>query len=404
MKKKKILYINQYFKHPSEPGITRSYWIALELIKHGYEVTMLAHRNVQLKHIDDAQPVEIQYVDGIKVIYIRNAYSNDMGVWARVWSFLKFMFKSTRYAIKEKDIDLVIATSTPLTVAFPALLRKLFKNTRYVFEVRDLWPEAPIQMGALKNSLLIWLLRKFEEITYKNAEHVVALSPGMQEGVTKYIDREKTSMIPNMAKIDQFWPREKNVELMESMGLSKESFKAIYFGQMGRSNDIPFIVDAARKVHTNKKENIEFLFIGHGTMWNKANNIKNNEGLTNIHIFERKPMDEISEIVNFCDVALVTFSDIPILKTNSPNKLFDALSAGKPVIVNSNGWTKKMVEKYKCGFYVKSSDELVDVLKTLSYDHQLREEMGKNARNLAENKYDKSILCDQFAKKINKLI
>ncbi len=405
MKKGKILYINQYFKHPAEPGITRSYWIAKELINRGYEVVMLAHRNELLDHVKNVKPVEITNIDGIKVIYIKNKYSNDMGVVKRAISFVNFMIRSTKYAYKEKDVDLVIATSTPLTVAFPALIRKWFKKTPLVFEVRDLWPEVPIQMGAIKNKILIKFLRWFEKITYKNALHVVALSPGMLDGVLKYVPKENTSMIPNMAKIDKFWPREPNDKLIQSMGLRKDSFKAIYFGQMGLSNDLETILSTAIQLQKENDTNIEFVIIGHGSKYKKVQETIYYENLTNIKLFSRVPMSQMSEILNFCDVSLVMFSNIPILYTNSPNKLFDSLSAGKPIIVNSAGWTKIMVEEAECGLFVEpdNSELLKNALLDLKNNPALKSMMASNSRNLAEQKYDKSILCYQFGEMIDKL-
>lgn len=399
MKSKKILYINQYFKHPSEPGITRSYWIAQELIKRGYEVVMLAHRNELLDHVKDVKPVEITYVDGIKVIYIRNKYSNDMGVFKRAVSFINFMLKSTKYAVREKDINLVIATSTPLTVAFPALVRKIMKKTPYVFEVRDLWPEVPIQMGAIKNRFVIKFLSWCEKIIYKKSIHTVALSPGMLDGVLKYIEKERTSMIPNMAKIDKFWPREKNMELMEKMGLKKDSFKAIYFGQMGQSNDLEVIIEAAKKLKEQQVNDIEFVVVGHGSKYSKVANAITEFKLDNIKIFPRVPMSEMSEIINFCDLSMVLFSNIPILYTNSPNKLFDSLSAAKPIIVNSAGWTKTMVEEAECGLFVKPNDaeDLIKAINLIKNDSELKNKMAINSRLLAEREYDKSILCNRFA-------
>src|SRR5690606_28785326 len=126
-----------------------------------------------------------------------------------------------------------ISTSTPLTVGFPALILKWFKKIPYIFEVRDLWPEVPIQMGALSNPVLQWISRSFEKTIYRNAVHVVTLSPGMQDGVTKYISEQKTSMIPNMAKIDKFWPRKKNWDYLKELDLSSNTFKVIHFGSLG---------------------------------------------------------------------------------------------------------------------------------------------------------------------------
>jgi len=398
-KGKHILYINQYFKQPNEPGITRSYWIAKELINRGYTITMLAHRNTMLKQVGDVPKVEKTVVDGIEVIYIRNEYSNDMGIYKRAVSFVKFMLASAYYANKMKNVDLVIATSTPLTVAFPALIRNRFKKTPFIFEVRDLWPEVPIQMGAIKNKFAVKFLKWFEKTTYLRSEHVIALSPGMQEGVVKYIPESNTTMIPNMAKIDKFWRRPINEDLFSEFGFDKNSFKAIYFGTLGQANGLDYIMDAIFLLDNAKESNLEFIFLGDGKIKNDL--IKKSATLQYVKVtfVERQPMDIVSEILNACDVSIVTFSDIPILTTNSPNKLFDTLSAGKPSIVNSAGWTKDIVEKGNAGFYVNPSkaSELAEKILVLKNNPELSKSMGESARKLAETTYDKSVLCAEFA-------
>src|SRR5690606_9974442 len=180
----------QYFTTPSEPGGTRSYWIAKELIKNGYEVTMLTSSS----SIEDK--IVKKNIDGINVIYLSVAYSQQMNIWERAKSFFEFMWRSSTIALKMKDIDLVIATSTPLTVGLPALLLKKIKRIPFIFEVRDLWPEVPIQMKGIKNAVIIKLLKWFEKAIYKNARHIVALSPGMAEGViARGIDKKKVSVI-----------------------------------------------------------------------------------------------------------------------------------------------------------------------------------------------------------------
>ncbi|MFH6604947.1 glycosyltransferase family 4 protein [Maribacter algicola] len=393
----KILYIHQYFRTPYEPGGTRSYWISQELIKNGHEVTMLTTTERTMK-----SSVERETIDDINIVYINVPYHNAMGFMMRLISFLRFMLKSLEVAWREKNVDLVVATSTPLTVGFPALVLKKIKRIPFVFEVRDLWPEVPVQMGGLKNKALIFIAEWFEKTIYKNALHIVALSPGMYEGVVeKKIDKEKVSMIPNMSKIDSFWPREKNLDLMAELGLSECSFKVAYFGAMGASNDMELILNAGRLL--KERKDIEFLFMGHGAMESVLKKSKEEEGLSNLNFYGNIAMSRLSEIVNFCDVSLVTFSNLPILATNSPNKLFDSLSAGKPIIVNSPGWTKDLVEKYECGIFVEPENpkNLADKILFLKNNPELVKKMGKNARLLAETKYDKSILCEEFADMID---
>jgi len=394
----KILYIHQYFKVPSEPGGTRSYWIAKELIKNGHQVTMITANPKAIV------AKEVKSIDGIKVIYLKEDYAQGMNIAKRMKAFLGFVFKSTREAFRENGVDLVIATSTPLTIGIPALLLKWFRGRKYVFEVRDLWPEVPIQMGAINNPLLIRAARYFEKTIYKNAEHVIALSPGMRDGVVKYIPKERTSMIPNMSKVTEFFPRKRNLQLMRQLGLKEETFKLIHFGALGVANGIETILDAAKLIKNDSS--IQFVFLGGGSTEKELMSICKKEGLDNVVFLPRTPMKETSEIVNFCDVSLVSFKDLPILYTNSPNKLFDSLSAGKPIIVNSAGWTKDMVEQCDCGYYVNPAipSQLVDKIIHLKNDDEVLERMGANSRKLAETIFDRTILCKQFAETVNSVI
>lgn len=385
-----ILYIHQYFVTPNEPGGTRSYWISQELIKKGHKVVMLTSSskiNEKVKQIN---------IDGIDVIYIKEKYEQNMSVMRRLIAFVNFMIKAIFYGFKQKDIDLVIATSTPLTIGIPALLFKWFKKIPFIFEVRDLWPEVPIQMGAIKNKFFIACSRWIEKIIYKNSEHIIALSPGMQDGVIKYVPKNKTTVIPNMAKIDEFFPREKNYQMIEELGLKKETFKIIHFGSLGIANGAQYIVESAKLL--SQTEDVEFVFLGGGSTEKTLVDAVKNYELRNVKFLGSFPMKQTAQIVNLCDVSIVSFLDLPILYTNSPNKLFDSLSAGKPIIVNSAGWTKDLVEDNECGYYVnpKHPEELVEKILYLKRNSEIIKRFGSNSRYLAENQYDKKILCKKF--------
>lgn len=399
----KVLYIHQYFITPKEPGGTRSYWFSKELIKQDYKVTVITSRSPGLQK----EFVKREVIDGINVIYIKNSYSNNMGIIARAISFIKFMLYSIIVALREKDVNLVYATSTPLTIGFPALILKWFKAKKYIFEVRDLWPEVPIQMGGVKNKLIQKILYRFEKIIYNNAEHIIALSPGMFDGViAQGISKDKVSVIPNMAKIDQFYNRYPNTSLAERFGININNFNVIYFGAMGIANGLEYIINSAKYLNNDKIADIEFIFLGNGRIKKDIISLAQKFKLINVHFIDPQPMNITSEIVNLCDCSIITFLDIPILKTNSPNKLFDSLSAAKPVIVNSSGWTKKMVEKHKCGAFVNPDkpEELVRLLQEWKGNPELLEKLGKNARILAENKYDKTLLTKQFVEIIKRFV
>lgn len=389
-----ILYIHQYFVTPQEPGATRSYWISKELVNRGHHVTVVTG-NSESKH----EPGRFDR-DGIDVIYINNYYNNSQTKLQKVWSFVKFIFQSISVAAKEKDVDLVYATSTPLTIGAVALALRTLKGWRYVFEVRDLWPEFPIQVGAVKNPVLIWLLRKFEKRIYKRSEHVVALSPGMQEGVIKAgTPIEKTSMIPNMSKPDIFYPHEMNMDVVKQFNIDLTKFNVIHFGMLAVANGLEYIIKAAIELKNRGDNSIQFLFMGEGAMQPMLEEMVKANGLHNVRFLGNHRVGVVAEVTNCCDASITSFKNLPILATNSPNKLFDSLSAGKPIIVNSAGWTKDMVEKEGCGFFVdpEKPELLAEKLLEIKENKPLLQKWGENARRLSVEVYDKSKLSAQVA-------
>ncbi len=390
----KILYIHQYFGTPREPGGTRSYWISQELIKRGHQVTVIT------SSVKDKSKKGRVNVDGIDVVYLENDYKSSMSPLAKVWSFVKFIKKAIDAASKEKDVDLVYATSTPLTVGYIAMRLKKRMGWRYVFEVRDLWPEFPIQIGAIKNKLVIKYLRNLERKIYERSEHVVALSPGMQDGVIAAgTPKEKTSMVPNMSKPDKFFPHEKNMDVAKQFGIDTTKFNVIHFGSMNPANGLEYILDAAKILQDKSVKDIQFVFMGGGAVEPRLKKIIEEKGLKNVQFLGLHPMATVVEVVNLCDVSVTTFRNLPILQTNSPNKLFDSLSAGKPIIVNSAGWTKDMVEKENCGCFVDPDKPEVFAEKLLEIkdNKELLETWGSNARRLSVEVYDKDILSAQVA-------
>ena len=396
----KILYIHQYFCTPDEPGGTRSYWISRELVKRGHQVTVIT--STKKSH---PEPCRVN-TDGIDVVYVKNpSYNNYMSALRKIWAFVAFILNAAKAGSKEQDIDLVFATSTPLTVGAIALWLKWRKKWKYVFEVRDLWPEFPIEIGAIKNKLAISFLRKFERRIYDKSEHVVALSPGMKDGVMKAGTPEnKVSMIPNMAKPDKFYPHEPNMEIVKQFGIDMTTFNIIHFGSMGRANGLKYIIDAAKILKENGDEKIRFLFLGDGATKPELERLTKEYELSNVAFLGNHKMEVVSEIVNCCDASITTFLNLPVLKTNSPNKLFDSLSAGKPIIVNSAGWTKEMVEQQECGFYVDPDkpEELADKLLKIKGDKVLLKKWGENARKLSIEVYDKDILSARVADVLEK--
>src|SRR5690606_32160141 len=173
----KLIYIHQYFKFPDETGGTRSYDLASSFVKKGIDITVVTATSDE-KYNTKQRWTEIER-EGIKINYIYLPYGNHMSYLKRSLVFFKFLWFTSFRLLKLKG-DIVLATSTPLTIGIPALVKKWFGKTPFVFEVRDVWPEAVIAIGAIKNKLMQKVLYGLEKMIYKNAIAIVSLSTDMQ--------------------------------------------------------------------------------------------------------------------------------------------------------------------------------------------------------------------------------
>ena len=389
-----IIYLHQYFVTPEEYGATRSYWFAKKLTEQGHQVTVISALSSST-----LREKGTYNIDGIRVIYLGGRYSNLHSMFGKLLHFIRYFFAASLTLLRQKRPDLVFATSTPLTVGAIALLGKKIKRTTFVFEVRDLWPEFPIQIGAIKNPVIIKTLKWLERSIYQNALHIVALSPGMKEGIIQSgVEESKIIVIPNMSKPDIFYPREKSAEIMARFHIDPSKFNVIHFGAMGPANGLEYVVEAAKILKEEGIDDICLVFAGYGAEESKLKFFAQKHQLNNVLFTGKHNALVISELVNCCDVSLISFKNLPILATNSPNKLFDSLSAGKPIIVNSNGWTRTLAEESNCGFYVDPENrvDLVDKLIKVKNDKERLNKMGKNARRLSLEVFNKEILSEKL--------
>jgi glycosyltransferase involved in cell wall biosynthesis len=344
-------------------------------------------------------------IDGIHIRSVRVRYSNYMGTLRRIWSFLLFTLGASFTALAAGRHDIVFATSTPLTVGLPGWLAAAVRRVPFVFEVRDLWPEAAIQMGAFsRSSVFARGAKALERFLYRHAEAVVALSPGMAEGViAEGIDPGRVHMIPNCSDLDLFHPAPKDPGLVERYGLG-DRFIVGYAGAIGPSNALEEqIPEAARLLFERGRDDIVFLIVGEGKSVPLLT--ERVAGLPNVLLVGSLPKREVPLLTRTADVLLVLFADVPILATNSPNKFFDALASGRPVIVNQPGWTREIVEQYGVGLAVPAADgrALASAIEALADDREGTGAMGHAARALAEREFGRDQQADRLISLLEEL-
>ncbi len=393
----KILYLHQYFTFPSGASGKRSYEFAKELIDHGHQVTMLcATTDTGDTRIEkkEKKTVYREKVDGIDIVEIDLAYSNSDGFYKRVYKFIKFSFIASKFSLKE-NYDIAYATSTPLTIAIPALLARVFRSKPYLFEVRDLWPETPIAMKILNNPVLIALARLLEKLSYFFSKEIIALSPGMEEGVKK-ISKRRTSLIPNGCDNELFIPMEnKDKSLFKC---DADDFVCVSTGVHRKANGLDFIIKVAKEA-SYMDPKIKFVLIGHGSEKNRLVTEAKKLNLSNIIFLDPIAKKQLATVLPNADIGLMILEDIKEFQYGtSPNKFFDYLSSGLRVVVNHKGWVQNLVIENKCGYADGSYDasKFLKLLIDIKTDKNIQTKMARNSRKLAERSFDRKDLAKKF--------
>jgi len=382
----KILYLHQYFNTNENSGGTRSYEFSNELTKAGHEVVVITGKKTDQSSIKNER---------LKVISTNTKYSNDMGFLRRVLSFFHYILFSIILSLKVKNIDVVFATSTPITIGVPGYIISKLKRAKFIFEVRDVWPDVPIELGFINNKALIYLLKKYELFIYKHADYIIALSKGMKNNIlSKGNFKNKLSVITNLANLEMY----NNIEIDEkkikkNYGLENK-FICIHPGTMGFVNGLDFILDTANYTKENKE--IHYLLIGSGKEKDNLKTRVKKENLNNVTIADPLPKKDIIKVIKASDLGLmVVRNEFKILEDNSANKFFDFLAAGLPILINYEGWQKETLENDEAGFSTLTSKEMADKIIYLNNNRTLRDNIAKNSKDIAE-KYSKKNACNKL--------
>ncbi len=375
----KILYLHQYFQTNKSAGGTRSYEFSKHLAKKGYEVHIITGSEVIDKSIDE----------NIRVYSTSSKYSNNMGFIKRVISFFDYIYKSIKIGIKIKNVDVVFATSTPLTIGVPGYILSKINRSKFIFEVRDVWPDIPIELGFIKNKLVIHLLKKFELFIYKKADQIITLSPGMNNNLLrKGVNESKLTMITNLSNIYLYENIDNTDSIKSDLGIDNNKFTCIHPGTMGFVNGLDYILDVAKETMKIDKD-VEFILVGEGKEKEHLISRKEKESIDNLKILESLPKEKVVRLIKTSDIGIMCVKNYKILEDNSANKFFDFLAAGLPIMINYGGWQKDVLESNECG-YSCSYYNPVEMAKKIIELKKNREKlncMKINSIKLAKYKY-----------------
>lgn len=383
----RIVYIHQHFNFPWEPGWQRPWQFARRLARAGHEVTVIC----------GGREKQFEELEGVTVRRLPVPYENAMVFQQRVRSFITFMARACWYASKVRA-DVVFSSSTPLTTAVPGIVASKLRRAPFVFEVRDLWPEAPVALGFVKNPVTIRAAELLEKVAYRSAEHVVALSPGMEAGVNRVSPKTATTVVPNASDVENFAPgRERREEIRRELGWGEDETVLFYAGSFGVTYDVPWLVRLAGELAARGK-NYRVVAYGEGADTENCRKIAEEYGVDPLDILPgRIPRTEIERMLPAADFAVSTLVDNPALEVNSLNKVFDALAAARPVIFNHGGWLPEILSKHGAGWQLSRDPAMAAEELISGVDSQaMSSEASAAALNLARTEFDRDLLFDRF--------
>lgn len=395
----KIIYFHQHFSTPSGSVGIRSYEMACRLVSRGHQVTMVCG-----SYIGGQTGLSQSFVggrrrgiiDGIDIVEFNLAYSNADSFVKRAMTFMKFAWHSIGLALTEK-YDVLFATSTPLTAGIPGIFAHWLRDKPFVFEVRDLWPELPRAMGVIRNPLFLGALSVLEWVCYHSADRLVGLSPGIVDGIAnRGVPRDRILSVPNGCDFDIFAA---DVKPWRPAQVRPTDLMAVFAGTHGLANGLDAVMDAAAVLKRRGRDDIKLLLIGQGKLKARLQARAVCEGLDNVVFHEPVSKVSLAGLMAATDLGLQVLSNVKAFYYGtSPNKFFDYIAAGLPVLNNYPGWLAEMLVEHQCGFAVPPDNAVAfaNALEQAAADRDALVSMGKRGLALAKKQFDRTMLADSW--------
>ncbi|MBB6453305.1 acetyltransferase-like isoleucine patch superfamily enzyme [Salirhabdus euzebyi] len=389
-----IWFFNHHASGPGASGGTRTYDLAKELVKQGYQVTIFAssfvhQSDVDTRFQDSNELVKEEYLDGVRFIWVKTKVytKND---WRRIKNMLDYTVRAYRYAKKLQENPDIIIGSLMHPFA-PVIAYKLAKKKKaiFLFEERDLWPQTLIDVGNVsKYNPVVIGLSLLEKFLYKKANKIILLFDKAVHYVeSRGIDTAKVLYLPNGVDLSRFDSYEKKLpsemeQIFQQLQLENK-FIAIYTGSHGITDYLDSLLLSAQAANEKRKD-IHFVFVGNGPEKERLLQMKQNLGLTNVTFLPSVPKEFIPYLLEQADVGLVSLNDAELYKWGiSFNKIYDYMAASLPILLLSQR-EESHIQNSGCGMIVNNPEEMADSLIALSQDEDKRLEFGRKGRKYVE--------------------
>jgi glycosyltransferase involved in cell wall biosynthesis len=401
-----ILVIHQAFMTGEEAGGTRHYELARHLVQAGHRFTAIASTVNYLTGRTDSRkswPTQ-QQADGITVVHSYTYPAWHRSFVHRLVSFLSFTLSSLWVGIRVKGVDVVWGTSPSIFQGVTAWLLARLKRVPFVFEVRDLWPAFAVDMGVLRNPVLIRSAEWLERFLYHHADRLVVNSPAYVDHVQgKGVPAGRVTLVPNGVETAMFDPNADGAAVRREFGLNAR-FVVLYAGAHGPANDLGVVLQAAS--HLREREDVLFVLVGDGKERPDLMCQADEMALSNVLFIPAQPKARLPGFLAAADAGLAILKDIPMFATTYPNKVFDYMAAGRPTILAIDGVIREVVEAAEGGVFVPPGDPvaLAGAVCDLAADRDRCQRMGRSARIYVEAHFERAQQAHRLERVLTSLV
>ncbi|NCD26821.1 MAG: glycosyltransferase WbuB [Deltaproteobacteria bacterium] len=396
-----ILFLCHYFPPEVNAPASRTYENAKRWVRAGHRVTVLT--------CHPSHPGGVVYPgfrnsvhawdekDGIRVLRVGTYLSANKGFVKRTANYVSFMFSAMAQCWRVKDVDVVVSTSPQFFCGMAGYFVSRLKRRPWVLEIRDLWPESIIAVGAISNRRVIKALEGIESFLYRKADHIVSLTRAFKRHIMdRGIADQKVSIVTNGADLERFAPADRMNDVRRELGLGESVFLASYIGTHGMAHGLNTILKAARRLEN--EPDIRFLLVGDGAERDKLLKAKEDMGLTNVIMLGQQPKERMPDFLAASDACLVLLIKSDLFKTVLPSKIFEAMAMKRPIVLGVEGESRELIEEAGCGICIEpeNDQELAETVLRLARTPELCRKLGESGAEFVAQRFDRETLAREY--------
>lgn len=397
----KILFLSHYFPPEVNAPATRTYEHCKRWVELGHEVTVVSC--VPHHPMGRAYPgyknrlYQTEVIDGIKVVRLLTYITANEGFLKRSVNYVFFMLMCVLSAPFLDRPNIVISTSPQFFNGLAGYFVSRLKRARWILEIRDLWPESILAVGAVKSPRLINVLEWIERFAYRKADHIVAVTKAFKRHIQQRgIEESKISVIRNGVDLDLFSPVPRDTGFDREHGLEGK-FVAAYVGTHGMAHGLDVILTSAELLRDDP--DIVFLMVGDGAEREPLQLRRDEKGLANVIMLGQKPKQMMPVLLATSDVSLVLLRKLELFKTVIPSKIFESMASGKPIILGVEGESAEIINDSGAGLCIapESAEALADAIRKLKEERVVYDACSASGRNYVAKHFERRVLADRFA-------